>query len=136
MRSRECQTDMEFVVGNLVLQSPLHALERSVANILTREIFLLFRPMLTKACSLKVRSCTLTPTCEIYTFHGRAIHGRSGRHIGGWPRLAQLSDNVKLQLWQYNALGGANKLKESFRDVSKLRMKSLNKWRFPNFKRF
>ncbi|RYQ83190.1 hypothetical protein Ahy_B10g101821 [Arachis hypogaea] len=81
MRSRECQTDMEFVVGNLVLQSPLHALERSVANILTREIFLLFRPMLTKACSLKVRSCTLTPTCEIYTFHGRAIHGRSGRYL-------------------------------------------------------
>ncbi|RYR03397.1 hypothetical protein Ahy_B06g082317 isoform A [Arachis hypogaea] len=38
MRSRECQTDLESVVGDLVLPSLLHTLERSAANILTREI--------------------------------------------------------------------------------------------------
>ncbi|KAL4392692.1 hypothetical protein AHAS_Ahas03G0370500 [Arachis hypogaea] len=32
-----------------------------------REIFMLFRPMLLRGCTLKVRSCTLTPSCEIYT---------------------------------------------------------------------
>ncbi|RYR38587.1 hypothetical protein Ahy_A09g043644 [Arachis hypogaea] len=42
------------MVDDLVLQSLPHALERSVVNILKREIFLLFRPMLTKACGLKV----------------------------------------------------------------------------------
>ncbi|XLR43488.1 hypothetical protein S83_028148 [Arachis hypogaea] len=63
----EAQSELASVVGDLVLQSPLHALERSAANTLTREIFMLFRPMLTRACTLKVCSCTLTPSCEIYT---------------------------------------------------------------------
>ncbi|XP_072058064.1 protein FAR1-RELATED SEQUENCE 5-like [Arachis hypogaea] len=67
MRLREAQSELASVVGDLVLQSPLHALERSAANTLTREIFMLFRPMLTRACTLKVCSCTLTPSCEIYT---------------------------------------------------------------------
>ncbi|XLS67404.1 hypothetical protein HN51_018427, partial [Arachis hypogaea] len=52
---------------NLMIKSPLYALARSVANTLTREIFMLFRLMLSRACTLKVRSCTLTPSCEIYT---------------------------------------------------------------------
>ncbi|XLT68781.1 hypothetical protein HN873_025220 [Arachis hypogaea] len=65
--SREAQSELTSVVGDLVLQSPLYALARSVANTLTREIFMLFRLMLSRACTLKVRSCTLTPSCEIYT---------------------------------------------------------------------
>ncbi|RYR33739.1 hypothetical protein Ahy_A10g048364 [Arachis hypogaea] len=67
MRSREAHTDLQSIVGDLVMQTPLHALERSAANSLTREIFLLFRPMLSRACTLKVRSCTYTPMCKIYT---------------------------------------------------------------------
>ncbi|RYR63784.1 hypothetical protein Ahy_A04g021539 [Arachis hypogaea] len=65
--SREAHTDLQSIVGDLVMQTPLHALERSAANSLTREIFLLFRPMLSRACTLKVRSCTYTPMCKIYT---------------------------------------------------------------------
>ncbi|XP_016198884.1 protein FAR1-RELATED SEQUENCE 5-like [Arachis ipaensis] len=36
MRSREAQSDLQSIVGDLVLQSPLHDLERSAANMLTR----------------------------------------------------------------------------------------------------
>ncbi|XP_016181372.1 protein FAR1-RELATED SEQUENCE 5-like isoform X2 [Arachis ipaensis] len=92
MRSRECQTDLESMVGDLVLQSPLHALERSTANILTREIFFLFRPMLTKACSLKVRSCTLTPTCEIYTL---SRWGNSWKEWQAYWRMAKVSSTFR-----------------------------------------
>ncbi|XP_025615733.1 protein FAR1-RELATED SEQUENCE 5-like isoform X1 [Arachis hypogaea] len=67
MRSREAHTDLQSIVGDLVMQTPLHALEKSAANSLTWEIFLLFRPMLSRACTLKVRSCTYTPMCKIYT---------------------------------------------------------------------
>ncbi|XP_016192925.1 protein FAR1-RELATED SEQUENCE 5-like [Arachis ipaensis] len=78
MRSREAQSELASVVGDLVLQSPLHALERSAANTLMREIFMLFRPMLLRGCTLKVRSCTLTPSCEIYTL------SRSENPNKGW----------------------------------------------------
>ncbi|QHO12642.1 Protein FAR1-RELATED SEQUENCE [Arachis hypogaea] len=75
MRSREAQFDLQSIVGDVVLQSPLHDLERSVANMLTREIFLLFRPMLLRACTLKIRSCTYTPIFEIYTLsHSGSLH--------------------------------------------------------------
>ncbi|XP_016165820.2 protein FAR1-RELATED SEQUENCE 9-like [Arachis ipaensis] len=67
MRSWEAHIDLQSIVGDLVMQTPLHSLERSAANSLTREIFLLFRPMLSRACTLKVCSCTYTPMCEIYT---------------------------------------------------------------------
>ncbi|XP_057739781.1 protein FAR1-RELATED SEQUENCE 5-like [Arachis stenosperma] len=75
IRSREAQSDLQSIVGDLVLQSPLHDLERSAAKMLTREIFLLFRSMLLRACSLKIRSCTYTPTFEIYTLsYSRSLH--------------------------------------------------------------
>ncbi|RYQ99300.1 hypothetical protein Ahy_B07g087216 [Arachis hypogaea] len=67
MRSREAQSELASVVRDLVLKSLLHALERFTANTLTREIFMLFKPMLSRACMLKVRSCTLTPSYEIST---------------------------------------------------------------------
>ncbi|QHO56116.1 protein FAR1-RELATED SEQUENCE 5 [Arachis hypogaea] len=84
MRSREAQSDMHSVVGHLVLQSPLHDLERSAAKLLTREIFILFRPMLSRACTLKVRSCTLTPTSDIYTI-SRWGNSHNNWHVSHYP---------------------------------------------------
>ncbi|XP_020981058.1 protein FAR1-RELATED SEQUENCE 5-like [Arachis duranensis] len=67
MRDREVQSDLCSVVGEVVLQSPLLSLENSAASLFTREIFYLFRPMLSRACTLEVQACTYTPTSEIYT---------------------------------------------------------------------
>ncbi|XLT59716.1 hypothetical protein HN873_052320 [Arachis hypogaea] len=84
MRSRETQSDMCSVVGHLVLQSPLHDLERSAAKLQTRKIFLLFRPMLSRACTLKVRSCTLTLTSDIYTI-SRSDNSHNYWHVSYYP---------------------------------------------------
>ncbi|RYR19112.1 hypothetical protein Ahy_B03g063799 [Arachis hypogaea] len=54
MRSREVHSDLLSVVGEPVLQSPFHDLERSAAKKLTRAIFFNFRPMLFRACTLKL----------------------------------------------------------------------------------
>ncbi|RYR77436.1 hypothetical protein Ahy_A01g001892 [Arachis hypogaea] len=41
MRSQEALSDLRSIVDEIVLQSPLRLLERPVASVLTREIFLL-----------------------------------------------------------------------------------------------
>ncbi|XLT22736.1 hypothetical protein HN873_054028 [Arachis hypogaea] len=78
MRSREAFSDLQSTVGDMVLQSPLRSLERSAASVLTREIFLIFRPMLSRACTLKVRSCTFTACSDIYSLF------RSGDSAREW----------------------------------------------------
>ncbi|XLS57434.1 hypothetical protein HN51_007189, partial [Arachis hypogaea] len=78
MRSREAFSDLQSTVGEMVLQSPLRSLERSAASVLTREIFLIFRPMLSRACTLKVRSCTFTACSDIYSLF------RSGDSAREW----------------------------------------------------
>ncbi|RYQ83726.1 hypothetical protein Ahy_B10g102528 [Arachis hypogaea] len=88
MRSRETQSDMHSVVGHFVLQIPFHDLERSTAKLLIREIFLLFRPILSHACTLKVRSCTLTPTSNIY------IISRLGNSQNYWHILHYPEDSI------------------------------------------
>ncbi|RYR26694.1 hypothetical protein Ahy_B02g060985 [Arachis hypogaea] len=89
MRSREAQSELASVIGDLVLQSPLHALERSA-----------FRPMLSRACTLKVRSCTLTPSCEIYTL------SRSGNPNKEW-NVSQYRDRsiFKCSCFRMESLG-------------------------------
>ncbi|XLT47493.1 hypothetical protein HN873_040097 [Arachis hypogaea] len=74
---------------NLMLKSPLHALERSA-----------FRPMLSRACTLKVRSCTLTPSCEIYTL------SRSGNPNKEW-NVSQYRDRsiFKCSCFRMESLG-------------------------------
>ncbi|RYR46764.1 hypothetical protein Ahy_A07g032573 [Arachis hypogaea] len=71
MRSREAHSD-------LLSMSLLHDLERSATNKLTRNIFFLFRPMLSQACTLKACTCTCTPSCEVY------IVSRSGKPHKEW----------------------------------------------------
>lgn len=41
------------------------------------------------------------------------------RRIGGCARFGLLSNNINFQLWQYNAFGAVNKLKNSFVDLNK-----------------
>ncbi|XLU54159.1 hypothetical protein S245_048807 [Arachis hypogaea] len=67
MRSRKAHSDMLSVVGEPVLQSPFHDLERSVAKKLTRAIFFNFRTILFHACTLKVRTYTWNHTCDTFT---------------------------------------------------------------------
>ncbi|XLS82321.1 hypothetical protein HN51_048152 [Arachis hypogaea] len=74
---------------NVKNESPLHALERSA-----------FRPMLSRACTLKVRSCTLTPSCEIYTL------SRSGNPNKEW-NVSQYRDRsiFKCSCFRMESLG-------------------------------
>ncbi|RYQ80112.1 hypothetical protein Ahy_Scaffold1g106737 isoform J [Arachis hypogaea] len=67
MRSREAHSDLLSVVGEPVLQSPFHDLERSAAKKLTRAIFFNFRPMFFRACTPKVRTHTWTQTSDTFT---------------------------------------------------------------------
>ncbi|MED6226407.1 hypothetical protein PIB30_103432 [Stylosanthes scabra] len=94
VRAREAHSDMVSAVGNLVLQSPLHALERSTASVLTRKIFLLFRPTLSRACTLKVMGRTYTPSCAIYTV------SQSSTSLKEW----QLSLYEKLIVFKWSCL--------------------------------
>ncbi|XLR53590.1 hypothetical protein HN51_021854 [Arachis hypogaea] len=55
--------------------SPLHDLEMSASNKLTKEIFFLFSPMLFRTCTLKVQTHTLSQTCDIYTL-SKSINAR------------------------------------------------------------
>ncbi|RYQ88590.1 hypothetical protein Ahy_B09g095696 isoform B [Arachis hypogaea] len=67
MRSREAHSDLLSVVREPVLQSPFLDLERSAAKKLTRAIFFNFRPMLFRACTLKVRTHTWSQTSDTFT---------------------------------------------------------------------
>ncbi|RYR25185.1 hypothetical protein Ahy_B02g058836 [Arachis hypogaea] len=62
-RSGKAHYDMLSVVGD----SPLHDLEMSASNKLTKEIFFIFSPMLFRTCTLKVQTHTSSQTCDIYT---------------------------------------------------------------------
>ncbi|RYR30084.1 hypothetical protein Ahy_B01g054913 [Arachis hypogaea] len=78
MRSQEALFDLRSTVGEMVLQSPLRLLERSAASVLTREIFLLLRQILSRAYTLKVRPCTFTACSNIYTLSRSGIRPESG----------------------------------------------------------
>ncbi|XLR07889.1 hypothetical protein HN51_062859 [Arachis hypogaea] len=74
MRSQEALFDLRSTVGEMVLQSPLRLLERSAASVLTREIFLLLRQILSRAYTLKngsffKYSCMRIETLEIPCDH-------------------------------------------------------------------
>ncbi|XLR12348.1 hypothetical protein S83_040286 [Arachis hypogaea] len=78
MRSRKAHFDLLSVVGEPVLQSPFHDLERSATRKLTRAIFFNFRPMLFRACTLKVRTHTWSQTFDTFTL------SRSGNARREW----------------------------------------------------
>ncbi|KAJ1443666.1 MULE transposase domain [Sesbania bispinosa] len=65
-RQREVEADFESIIGEPVLQTTFEAIERDAAKFYTRKVFLLFRPVLERACGLKVVSCEQTPNCLRY----------------------------------------------------------------------
>ncbi|KAK2351779.1 protein FAR1-RELATED SEQUENCE [Trifolium repens] len=54
MRYTELEADFGSVHGDPVLETPLSLLERVVAQLYTREVFLLFQPVLRRACTCTV----------------------------------------------------------------------------------
>ncbi|RYR25187.1 hypothetical protein Ahy_B02g058838 [Arachis hypogaea] len=78
------QMNMMLKVGIIRLLctlSPLHDLEMSASNKLTKEIFFLFSPMLFRTCTLKVQTHALSQTCDIYTL-SRSINTRKEWQVG------------------------------------------------------
>ena len=67
MQRKESEADFASLVGEPVMQTQFEALERSAASVFTREIFFLFRPVLARACRMKVVGWKETTTCIIYT---------------------------------------------------------------------
>ncbi|MED6185491.1 hypothetical protein PIB30_057603 [Stylosanthes scabra] len=97
MRGREAQSDLISVLGDAVVQSPLVDLERSAMNVLTREIFLAFRPMLSRACTLKVLECTFTPSCDI-------LEDLSRTHPSGkFLTIEEIPSTLFLSRWSKDA---------------------------------
>jgi hypothetical protein len=54
MRYSELEADFGYVHGDLVLETPLPLLERAAAKLYTREVFLLFQPVLRRVCTWTV----------------------------------------------------------------------------------
>ncbi|RYR25227.1 hypothetical protein Ahy_B02g058877 [Arachis hypogaea] len=100
MRSREAHSDLLSMVGEPVLQSPFHDLERSAAKKLTRAIFFNFRPMLFRACTLKVRTHTWSQTSDTFTLSRSANARREWQvcHYGD-------SNNFKCSCLRMESLG-------------------------------
>lgn len=67
MRYKEVEADFESVHGEPVLQTQLQGLESSAASLYTKEVFMLFRPVLQRAYTTMVDGYTKTTTSYIYT---------------------------------------------------------------------
>ncbi|RYR59066.1 hypothetical protein Ahy_A05g024909 isoform D [Arachis hypogaea] len=73
MRFKEFNADYEFTRGVPVMQTCIELLERYAAELYTHEIFLFFRPFLSRAGSMRVLNIDNTDDCIKYTVckHGR-----------------------------------------------------------------
>lgn len=66
MRYRQVEADYSSLFGEPVLQTQLEGLEQSAADVYTKEVFMLFRPMLERAGMCHVVGVGQTETCYIY----------------------------------------------------------------------
>ncbi|KAJ1397232.1 Zinc finger, PMZ-type [Sesbania bispinosa] len=66
-RYKEIEADYRTLLGEPVLQTNLHALERSASRMFTKEIFKLFRPALSRGSTVMVKSCRELMSQTIYT---------------------------------------------------------------------
>ncbi|XP_058775470.1 protein FAR1-RELATED SEQUENCE 5-like [Vicia villosa] len=67
MRYKEVEADFSSAHGEPVLQTQLQDLEKSIADIYTREIFYFLRPLLQRACTCRVTHCAQTTFDYTYT---------------------------------------------------------------------
>ncbi|KAJ1381286.1 MULE transposase domain [Sesbania bispinosa] len=58
LRYNEQEADFESVHGDMVLETNLHALERSASKIFTKEVFILVHPALARGSTIRVMGCT------------------------------------------------------------------------------
>ncbi|KAJ1423163.1 FAR1 DNA-binding domain [Sesbania bispinosa] len=76
IRQREVEADFESIIGEPVLQTSMEDIERSAARLYTRKLFLLFRPVLERACGVKVVACEQTLNGMIYVMSKQAYPTR------------------------------------------------------------
>ncbi|KAJ1388043.1 Zinc finger, PMZ-type [Sesbania bispinosa] len=74
LRYNELEADFESVRGEMVLETNLHALERSASKIFTKEVFILVRPALARGSTMRVMGCTQLMSQTIFTV---SKYGRS-----------------------------------------------------------
>ncbi|KAJ1409585.1 FAR1 DNA-binding domain [Sesbania bispinosa] len=74
LRYNELEADFESVRGDMVLETNLHALERSASKIFTKEVFTLVRPALARGSTMRVMGCTQLMSQTIFTV---SKYGRS-----------------------------------------------------------
>jgi hypothetical protein len=67
MRYTELEADFSSVHGDPVLESPLPLLERAAAELYTRQVFLLFQPVLRRACTCTVIDSRQAVSYYFYT---------------------------------------------------------------------
>ncbi|KAJ1376797.1 Zinc finger, PMZ-type [Sesbania bispinosa] len=67
LRYNELEVDFESVRGDMVLETNLHALERSTSKIFTKEVFILVRPALARGSTMRVMGCTQLMSQTIFT---------------------------------------------------------------------
>lgn len=67
MRYKEVEADFESIHGEPVLQTELKGLEKSAATLYTKEVFMLFRPVLQRVCTTNVDGFSETGTRYIFT---------------------------------------------------------------------
>jgi hypothetical protein len=64
MRYTELEADFSSVHGDPVLETPLPLLERAAAELYTRQVFLLFQPVLRRACT-----CTVIDSRQVVSYY-------------------------------------------------------------------
>lgn len=90
MRYKEVESDFASGVGEPVLQTSYEELERSAASHFTREIFLLFRPVLMRACRVNVSGSKQTASHHIYIVSKYRREGQQW-HVSFNPQTFQLT---------------------------------------------
>lgn len=66
MRYKEIECDYASSYGDTVLRTEHKSLERSVASLYTKSVFMLFRPMLQRACRCNIEK--RVKRCPIFTY--------------------------------------------------------------------
>ncbi|KAJ1383303.1 Zinc finger, PMZ-type [Sesbania bispinosa] len=67
LRYNELEADFESVCGDMMLETNLHALERSASKIFTKEVFILVRPAIARGSTMRVIGCTQLMSQTIFT---------------------------------------------------------------------
>ncbi|RYR41574.1 hypothetical protein Ahy_A08g037985 [Arachis hypogaea] len=107
LRSKEFNADYESTRGVPVMQTCIELLERFAAEVYTHEIFLLFRPFLSRAGSMRVLNIENNDDCSKYIV---CKHGRSDFL---WTRFEETRDIIMGLYSSYKAADEGTKQPQS-----------------------